>query len=80
MTTQRQSFPWSNLDLAETDGKPIGTSTTNAAGANVLNDVEPGDYTAGETQPKDPKSVSDYDEDPNSDAGDADKTVDNMLP
>jgi SdrD B-like domain len=68
------------LTLLDSAGKPIGTAATNAAGAYVFDDIEPGQYTVVETQPKAyPNSVSDYDEDPESDAGDADKTVDNNI-
>jgi serine-aspartate repeat-containing protein C/D/E len=70
-------IPGVTVTLLDDKGITVDTAMTNADGGYVFNEVEPGEYTVVETQPAGyPNSVSDYDEDPDGDAGDADKTLD----
>ncbi|KAI2514320.1 oxidoreductase [Fragilaria crotonensis] len=73
-------IPGVTVALVDNNGITVDTATTNAGGGYVFNEVEPGQYTVVETQPAGyPNSVSDYDEDPDGDAEDVDKTVDNKI-
>ena len=72
--------PGTPITLKDAGGVVVLTTTTDSDGKYVFTNLEPGDYTIIESNlPQYPGDVSDYDENPDGDGPDLNKTTDNVI-